>query len=308
MKLKNRLLAIMLTAVFGAGCSPNTPTLPSDTSPAAVAALLAGTGGTEFLDRITSYDWPDEGRKPSELFDWISSAAKSPDQTTSGQAGVAAHALAGFLADQSGKLRVAAAENPELLTAYAEALVPYQGAMVGDPRGTSRFEPLDKLDSILQRTASVFAVMQNAPAQEKFVSEAKARAEIYQTQFAEFAAANPTLPDDHPEWNYAQWSARLLGLLARSEPIATPSDRTSIPGAATSELRFAIVSRMIHGHDPRISAEYFDKDGGLISPTSLKGGPLSLYNAQLINYLSAYRELASAVTKYEATLRAIAGA
>ncbi|MEW2479393.1 hypothetical protein AB0876_07340 [Mycobacterium sp. NPDC049093] len=308
MELKNAILAIVCAvALVGTGCSPTKPVLPTDVSPAAIAALLTDNDGTEFLGEITGYDWPDQGREPAELFEWISAAAESPDQATSEQAGVAAHALAGFLGDQSDERGVAPAGNPELLAAYAEALVPYQGAMIGDSRGTSGFEPLDKLDSILQRTASVFTAMRKTPAQENFISEAKVRAGNYQTQFAEFAAANPTLPDDHTERSYAQWSARLLGLLARSERVAVPGDRSSIPGVAASELRFAIVSRMVHGHDPRISAEYFDKDGGLVSPTSLKGGPLSLYNAQLINYLSAYSELESAVAKYEGTLRAIAG-
>ncbi len=308
MELKKAMFAIACAvAVVCAGCSPSNPVLPSDMSPAAVSALLAGNDGTEFLREITRYNWPEDGQEPAKLFDWISIDAESSDQAASRQAGVAAHALAGFLADQSEQPRVAAVENPALLAAFAEALVPYQGAMVGDSRGTSGFEPLDKLDSDFQKTASVFAVMKSASPQEKFGSEAKTRAGMYEAQFAEFAAANPTLPIDRLERKYAQWSARLVGLLARSEQMPMPSDRSSFPGAAASELRFAIVSRMVSGHDPRISAEYFDKAGDLVSPASLKGGPLSLYNAQLINYLSAYPELESAVAKYEGTLRAIAG-
>ncbi|MUL84155.1 MULTISPECIES: hypothetical protein [unclassified Mycolicibacterium] len=310
MEFKNTLFVITLAAtIFGAGCSPNKPTLPSDTSQAAITALLTGAHGTEFLKEITRYDWPDEGREAGQLFDWISAAAESPDQTTAKQAGVAAHALAGFLADESGDLKDTGHGDPALIAAYSNALSPYQAAMVGDSRGTSGFEPLDNLESALPRTASVFAALYGTPtAKEQFASAAKSRAEAYEAQFAEFAATNPSLPDDRVERSYALWSARLRGLLARSEELANSDDEPAISLGATSQLRFAIVSRMVHGSDPRISEQYFNSNGTLVSPDTLKGGPLSLYNAQLINYLSTYPHLTAAVTEFDRTLNSIARA
>ena len=302
----NRTVGIVAAAlVLGAGCTQSPPTLPSDTSPAGVAELVSSPDGTKFLEEISSYQWSDEGSETSGIFDWIAPDATSSDPQSAARAGETAHALAAFLADHRGDSQVNSS-NEALLAGYADALSPYQGAMVGDSRGTSGFEPLDNLEGVLPRTARVFAAMlSTATASEQFAGEAQSRAETYETEFAQFAASNPTLPDGHIEQSYALWSARLRGLLARGEKLANPDDKAPEAAAATTQLRFAIVSRMVQGSDPRISKQYFTDEGTLIAPETLNGGPLSLYSAQLINYLSTYPRLTAAVAEFDQTLNSI---
>ncbi|OMC27968.1 hypothetical protein A5740_20595 [Mycobacterium sp. GA-1841] len=197
--------------------------------------------------------------------------------------------------------------NAALLTGYAKALSPFQSTMIGDSRRTSEFQPLDNLESGLPRTARVFsAIVSASDARKHFAGAAESLAETYEGKFTEFAAANPTLPDGRIERSYVLWSARLRGLLARSITLADSVDKASGSAGATTQLRFAIVSRMVHGSDPRISPQYFTDEGTLIDPAKLQGGLLSLYSAQLVNYLSTYPRLADAVAEFDQTLNLIA--
>lgn len=288
------------------GGTRHSPTLPSDTSPAAVAALLTGPDGTRFLGQISSFQWSDAGREASGLFDWIATDAHSSDPETAARAGVSAHALAEYLAGQPAG-STTNVNNAALLTGYAKALSPFQSTMIGDSRRTSEFQPLDNLESGLPRTARVFsAIVSASDARKHFAGAAESLAETYEGKFTEFAAANPTLPDGRIERSYVLWSARLRGLLARSITLADSVDKASGSAGATTQLRFAIVSRMVHGSDPRISPQYFTDEGTLIDPAKLQGGLLSLYSAQLVNYLSTYPRLADAVAEFDQTLNLIA--
>src|SRR5262249_19630117 len=182
-------VTISLAVLLSAACSPSAPELPSDTSPAAVADRLTGSGGSAFLSDITTHEWPDDGRRAGELLSWIPRDAGSSDQATAARAGAPAHALAVFLADHYSERKSSGGLNPALIQSYAGALIPYVRAMVGDPTGTSGFEPLDGLDTDMPRTASVFAAMASDPkANEMFTNAAKKSGAAFEQDFADAVA------------------------------------------------------------------------------------------------------------------------
>jgi len=295
--------ACAFMVLVSAACTPSAPALPTDASPAAVSEEVRGSGGSSFLGDITSYEWPDDGRHAGELLSWIPRDAKTSDPETANRAGATAHAIATFLADHYNEVKGAGATNPALIQAYATALIPYLGAMVGDPNGTSGFEPLDSLDSSMPRTAEVFAVMAtDAAADHTFIDAASSHADTYEKQFADLAAADPTLSS--PNWrNDLLPAARIRGLIKAGSRLAgrqpDPTTQRSV-----YELQYLVVSRMVRGSAPFISPEYFNPDGSLKSADEIDG-PWSRYNAQLGSYLTSYPQITDAIKVFQDTFTAI---
>jgi hypothetical protein len=148
--LRRNSLVFCLALLFSAACASSDPALPAKDDPIAVHDALVGPQGQDFLSKITTHDWPDDGARAGEAFAWIAREAMSADPAVSTRAGEAAHALASFLSGNSSQLldistgwfglghTTAGDLNPKLVQAYAAALVPYQGALAcysGDVRG-----------------------------------------------------------------------------------------------------------------------------------------------------------------------------
>ncbi|WP_131807544.1 hypothetical protein [Mycolicibacterium wolinskyi] len=299
-------LTAAIVAAICCACSTKAPDLPSDIGPAAIADLIAGPEGTRFLEDITAFEWSDEGRQAGDLVAWVARDARSTDPKSAERAGRTAYVIAQFLADGDTAVKSAGERNPALLASYADALVPYQGTMIGDPSGTSGFTPLDDLSGNLPRTSALFSVFQRTAAGNNiFIDEAKRRAISYEQEFAKFAAANPTdiAADEQPQ--PLLWAARLLGLLSRGNQLAH-SDQDDIAPGVTTQLRYEITSRMVRGSNPRISPQFFAPDGSLIPPDDLHGGPLNLYSAQLTGYLSTYPQIEDAIRMFGQEFAAIA--
>lgn len=298
---------VFATAVVTAACSPSTPALPTDTSPDKVAGQISGGEGTAFLRDITIHEWPDEGQRAGELLSWIPRDARSSNSPTAARSGTTAHALAAFLADHYTEVKDAGSTNPALIRSYAAALAPYLGAMVGDPSSTSGFDPLDRLGSPMQRTALVFAVIAgDGAANREFTDAAKNRAAEYEQQFASYAAADPSLSKPDPRRESLAWAARLLGLVAAGDQLSNPDSAVPLSFRPATDVQYEIVSRMVRRSDPRISPEYFNPDGILMSPDQVGNDAWSLYDSQLANYLATYPKLSDAITEFDSTYLSIA--
>ncbi|TFV59494.1 hypothetical protein E4P42_08820 [Mycobacterium sp. PS03-16] len=272
-----------------------------------MAEVVTGEDGASFLERTCSYEWPEDGAEPAGLFTWIRPAVDGADQPSAQAAGKIAHSVAEFFAEHPDATRDCEGRNPALFESLAAALISYQGAMVGDPAGTTGFAPLDAPDSDMPRTASLFSTMNSAgPAGQGFVAEARQRVDRYEEAFADQAAADPAAPITGSVRGETKFAGRLLGLIARVEQDGE-GGRVSLSGPK-SQLEYAVVSRMVRGSDPRISAQFFDPQGTLISPGRVDNAQSSLYAAQLSNFLSAYPAVSAAIADFNDNYQRIANA
>ena len=292
-----RTATAALAALLFAGCAPSAPELPADTSPAAVASKLTDSGGAAFLREISMYSWPDDGRRAAELFSWIATDADSPDPESASRAGRSAHAIASALADDFVDLKNLAGGNPDLLRAFSSALIPFQGAMVGEVSGTTGFEPLDDLRSNLPQTAKLFGVL--ADAGNGFGDAARQRARVYQKAYG----ATPGSDD-------LNRAVQLLGLVAAGDRLAGHADSDLNVGKVESAAKWAILAQTVHGGSAHIDARYFNPDGTLMAPEQvaeqLGAGNWSLYDAQLSAALAGNQSATEAVRQAGRTFAAIA--
>jgi hypothetical protein len=162
------IIAILAATLTACGSAPS---LPADSSPPAMEALLTGTGGPTFLHDISTYGWSDGGAEAGQRFGWIGTDAASADSAAATQAGQSADVLAQFLADNYDDLmklhhgflglskETLGDRNPQLLRAYANALAPFSQAMFDPDAAVKGFMALDRKPSYLSRTTNVFALM-----------------------------------------------------------------------------------------------------------------------------------------------------
>lgn len=168
--------AVLLIAGVTAGlvaCSSSEPELPSSTEPSAVHQFLTDDDATSALQRISTYDWPDEGARTATYFDWIGPDATSSDPAVATRAGESAHAIATFLADKKSEL---GSISPKLVAAYAAALTPFQAAMVGDDEGVHGFGTLGQPEDLSSAHAVFDVIATNPEAGRQFVDSAYDRA------------------------------------------------------------------------------------------------------------------------------------
>ena len=173
-----RRVAIVIAACFtAAGCATSTPLLPSSNTPAAVRDFVTGENGRADLEKISSHAWEDHGSAAAAYFTWIPRDSNAPDAPAATVAGESAFALAAFLADEQDQLASIGhgflhlrhssigALNPNLVAAYASALVPFQGAMVGSDAGVHGFAPVKGVDvDDYSGVIGIFAAIASDPA------------------------------------------------------------------------------------------------------------------------------------------------
>ena len=134
--------------------------------------LIHGDGGKDFLTAIANHGWSDNGAAASTLTDWIDDTATSSNPEAATRAGETAHDVAAFIGDNKDQLlnqslfgdATVGANNPDLVQGWAEALEPYQGAMVGDPGDTKGFGVLgNPSEGDYASARNVFAVIDSDP-------------------------------------------------------------------------------------------------------------------------------------------------
>ncbi|MGV0770943.1 hypothetical protein [Mycobacterium syngnathidarum] len=291
-------IAIIGILALVVGCtSHEAPVLPASNDASGISEQLDGAAGAAFLRDITSASWDDGGRRAGELFAWIPRDSRSTDQTAATRAGKSAHAIASFLADARKKVAGAPA-NPALWQAFAQSLVPYLGAMVGDDTDVAGFEPLDDPGSQMRHTASLFAALtKNPDANRIFTDAASARAHTYEAAFAKAAAAEPFLADRGAAQIDLLRSARLRSLAATGNHLANPNSDKPASTRAQTELAYQVVSLTARPDDPHINEEFF-RDGRLLPPSEIAAEDWSIYDSQLSVYLAPWPRINEAIGQF----------
>jgi hypothetical protein len=300
------VVAFALLGILGA-CGHSSPKLPSDSSSGSIHQLITGPDGDQFLHDISTYKWGADSRRVTDLFTWIPREATSTDVREKTSAGETAHAIASFLADNShdlmggekGSQASIGAVNPELTQTYADVVIPYLSAMVGDDAGTAGFRPLDGLQGPMPRTAAVFGVLAtDSTAGSRLADAVGTVADKYEEGFVGLAAADPTSSTNGDLVR----AARLLGL-ASSTGLRRSDGATFQPGDVVADLQFRIAVRMARGPNVDLPQQFFKSDGSLMSPQEVraKSGEFGWedYTSKLGAYLAKFPALTKAVTDFQ---------
>ena len=294
----SRLVLVMAVLLALVGCTSNAePELPSSTDTAAIAERVTGPDGQAFLRDITAASWEDDGRRAAEVFAWVPRDAQSTDRAAATRAGETAHAIASFLADEREKIADAPA-NPALWQAFAQSLVPYLGAMVGDESGVAGFEPLDGPNSQMRHTTSMFAAMVKHTEADRILTEAAAaRAHTYEAAFAKAAVADPMSADRGAAQRDLLQAARLRGVVATAINLVDPKSVRFTPEHAQTEVAYQVVSLTARPDDPHIEERFF-KEGRLLSPSEIAEEDWSIYDSQLTVYLATSPRINDAIHQF----------
>ena len=297
MTRSTRFLSVLAAALIAvSACSTSAPALPPD-SPSAMVTMLSGDGGTDALEKVTTYAWDDDGVAAGSRFTWISRDAASTDTATAARATQAAAALAGFLmtdysslmAVDSGFLglsKVAAAQlNPQLIRAYATALAPQVSELVGGTQ--SAFDPVrTKIaddPSALRNLISVFVA--DPEAGRMIVEAAHSAAELYE----DAAAAAP--PGSDASADDLRAAGTLLGAAYGAVKLADNGISTPAVGEAASEMALRVAMKLVPvDPNPAIVSKYI-KEGRLMSPAEVESQfsstAMRTYYLDLQNYISS---------------------
>lgn len=284
------------------------------------AELTDAKTGQQFLTDLHTHVWADtptsiENRQSTHtLLDWIADDAHSSNDAVATRAGAAAHALAVNLdanhdrylhppGSPFGAEPNAANLNPQLISADAIALAPYQDALVGDLTGVKGFEKIGMTgEGDLHAARNVFAVIDSDPGAAKaFNAAAEQKILAHQQAFTDAATRGPTIADTaNGDLRHA---ANLLGAVnGGAEQEATAR---GLQGAETDKAIYNIkkagldyLFENIPGHDlvPGIDMTRDTIEAGFLGTTS-EGGTaqpnIPVYNAQ--HALNAtYYQLATA--------------
>ena len=192
----------------------------------AVNDEMAGESGQKFLDGLHTYEWQDPSHSGSThaLLDWIGNDAASPDVATATNAGESAHSLATYLDGAHDRLLhhgdgltsySIGNYDPALVQADANALAPFQRAMLGDSSGVHGFGEFgDSGNGDFSSARNVFAVIGSEHGAAKmFNAVAEQNIVNYQNGFANAAAQDPTLNATSPHYADLRHAANMLGVV-----------------------------------------------------------------------------------------------
>lgn len=132
---------------------------------------------SDFLNTVARHDWADDGQSVRTLTDWINDGSKSPDLATQIRAGETANSLSQFLSNHGDELlkinhttgpfsqsdTTVGQMNPDLVQGWADALDPYQKAMLGDG-SMPGFHPVEGVaNSNYDEMRNIFAAIDSDP-------------------------------------------------------------------------------------------------------------------------------------------------
>lgn len=256
-------------------CTPAEPVLPDSSDPYQLRDRVASAAGQQFLKEVTIFRWRDRGAKVAHLFSWVPewSAAETPTKRRA--AADTAYAIANFLAntaptllnlDNAGNGHVTVGDiNPAIVESYADAVIPFLGAMVGDSENSTGFQPLDQLDSSMPRTFAMLTVLESVDS-----SSADLGAAILKLTDQYRAALANSLADNSAPNNVSARAIRLAQLfgLAFSSGLKAPDSRPYVfnPEVARTEIDYTLARATIAGPNDDIDRRYFGTDGKLLAP------------------------------------------
>jgi hypothetical protein len=237
--------------------------------------ITGGPHGEAVLQNISRHDWADDGAGARTMTDWIDDAANSGNERLETRAGETARAVANYLGNpDNGLLHLQehpaglspgsisiGEQNPSLVQGYAEALIPFQGDMVGENHSPG-FHPIeDPSGSDMPKTRALFAVMDSDPtAANDFNAHAYDKVVEFQQQFAQLAGENPNF-DIADQRSQGMARAGLLAGLIDGGAFTEASARQS-DGLAAAESAYELKKNAL-GYMVGLGADKLPFVGGL---------------------------------------------
>jgi hypothetical protein len=281
-----------------AGCTTAAPPLPADES--ATFDMLTGVGGQNSLSRMTGFHWEDGGAAAATSLAWIGRDANSSDLGTATRAGQAAFAIATHLEriDQ-GQI---GERNPELTLGYATALAPFQGAMIGNPEGTSGFASL--VDGInYAPVRNIFQVITtDAKAGDTFAVAAYEKADAYARRYGEGALAAGGQAS-----NLLPLAAVLAGVTHGGAQKAGGKITTRNAQQAVVYASYNVAAAL-RPQPGDLDAQFFTAESRLKSPDQVSGDDATArYATELQTYLGQRKPISLAMDRFESQFNLAAG-
>ena len=292
MKILSVLTAVLIT-VSACGASP--PELPPN-SPSEMLSVLTGNTGEDTLEKVTTYDWDDDGAAAGARFTWIGRDAASTDAATTSEAAQGAAVLAQYLMDNAGSLKAvssgflgmskvtAAQLNPQLIRAYATALAPHLSEFVGGKQsafGTVRTKVSDD-PSALRNLMSVLVA--DPEAGRTAVEAAHSATRLYE----DAAAAAP--PDSDESVAALRAAGTLMGAAYGAVTLAGSDVPTPPIGEATNEMAVRIATILVPSDPNPAKVSKYVKDGTLLTPAEFESttpnAPMRTYYLDLQDYVT----------------------
>lgn len=291
MRIASTIIGVLLLVVTLTACGQE-PTVPTDD--AAMFTMVTGENGQDYLREISGQQWEDRGQEIGERFLWIGNDAASPDDAVARRSGEAAHALATFLATNKDSLSDLSAGifglqhrslgelNPDLLRAYAFALVPFQGALVGDFNGTQGFEPVGDAHGDLSPARNIFTVVDtDTEAGNTFSEAAYSRVRRYLEDYGRTAvgtAAADPLP--------LRRAAELAGVVEGAR--RATGDASLETRSAQSWINWAgyelAAAQGVRPGDADIPDRFFSPAGRLLTPDKIPPNDLDAFATAVENF------------------------
>ncbi len=283
------LIFIITTAL--SACGDTAPRLPSNDEE--MFQKLTGSDGPRFLQQISAHAWADGGTAAADRFAWIKPDALSTDPARAQRAGEAAHTIALFLSEPKyglanlptglfGLRRRSLGElNPNLLAAYAEALTPFQGALVGDLRKSPGFEVVGDPINLASAREVFSNIDTNTSAGAAFNNAAYERVEQYLRAYAESVASHDT-----DNLVALQFAAGLAGVVEGGRRKSANTALQISPAQHFLNLaRYEVAKAMrVEPGANGIPSRFFTPEGVLKSPDSVPPGDLSEFSTALENF------------------------
>ncbi len=296
MTRSTKILSIVAAALLAvSACSTSAPELPPD-SPSEMVTVLSGDGGDGVLEKVTTYDWDDDGAAAGSRFTWIGRDAASTDTATATQAAQASAVLAEFLISDYGSLtavdsgflglsKVTAAQlNPQLIRTYATALAPHLSELVGGKQRA--FDPIrTKVADDPSALRNLMSVLVADPEAGRVIVEAAhSTAALYE----DAAAAAP--PDSDESVDDLRAAGSLLGAAYGAVKLGNSDIPTPSVGEASSEMAVRVATKLVPADpNPAIVSKYV-QDGRLMSPAEVENKfsntAMRTYYLDLQHYIS----------------------
>jgi hypothetical protein len=255
--------------------------LPTDDADA--YEQIVGTGGHDFINRVTTHSWSDGGAAAAAALSWIARDANSTDAQTAERAGRAARVIAAYLADDQEKLTKALrGHNPELVAGYSLILSPFQGALVADGSGIRGFEPLDDYGDY-SRARGIFTVIgSDTAASQAFTATAYQRVETYLRDFGAKAATG-----DVSGAVKVTYAAALSGIVDGAAHASGNADIETRNAKQAVDFASYVVADALRPH-PGVDLDvtFFSSDGRLVAPDQVARDDKADYSSQLQRYLT----------------------
>ncbi|GAS88993.1 hypothetical protein [Mycolicibacterium brisbanense] len=257
-------------------CTTAQPALPDPSDPYQLRDRVASATGQQFLKDVTIFKWKDHGARVAHLFTWVPEWSTASVPTERQAAADTAYGIVTFLADTAPTLlkldkanngNVTVGDiNPAIVESYTNAVIPFLGAMVGDPGNVAGFQPLDPLDSTMPRTFAAFTVLGTTATSSADLGAAIVNlTDHYREVLANSLAANPV--DDNSISTQVARLAQLFGLAFASE-LKAPASSPYIfdPEVVRTELDYTLARATIVGPNEDVDRRYFDVGGKLLAP------------------------------------------